>query len=59
MYKDIILILVLLLIVAGAGFYIYRAKKSGSHCVGCPHAKQCSGKSCGCGSTLKESTEGQ
>ncbi len=24
-------------------FYIYKAKKSGQKCIGCPHSKTCSG----------------
>jgi len=45
---NVILIIVLLLIAGSAGFYLYKAKKSGQHCVGCPYAKQCAGKSCSC-----------
>ncbi len=41
---DIILAIVILIIALGAALYIYRAKKRGEHCVGCPHSKQCSGK---------------
>lgn len=40
---DYIIILVIALIVGGAACYIYRAKKSGQKCVGCPHSKTCSG----------------
>jgi hypothetical protein len=42
--------LVLAVIVAILGcviFYICRAKKKGVKCIGCPYAKECSGK-CGC-----------
>jgi len=48
---DLIIILVLLAILSGAGYYVYRAKKSGQKCIGCPAAKTCSGKcsSCSCG----------
>ena len=47
---DLIVILVLVLILGGAGMYVYRAKKSGQKCIGCPSAKSCSGhcSSCGC-----------
>ena len=41
------IIIAVLLIVGGAGVYIYKAKKQGQTCVGCPHAKPCGGK-CGC-----------
>ena len=44
---DIILLAVIALIVGGAGVYIYKAKKRGAKCIGCPYAKSCSG--CGCG----------
>lgn len=49
--KNIILALVLLIIVAAIVFYLYRTKKRGQTCIGCPYAKQCGGKcagGCGC-----------
>ena len=50
---DFIIILAVLLIVGGAGFYVYRAKKNGKTCIGCPDSGKCSGScsgcSCGCG----------
>lgn len=49
---DLILIVVLLAIVGAAIFYIYKAKKRGEVCVGCPYAKQC-GK-CKCSSSNAE-----
>ena len=51
---DFIVIGVIAIIVGGASYYIYRAKKSGKRCIGCPDSKRCSGNcsSCsyGCGS---------
>ena len=44
---DYIIIAVVLVIVGLAGWYIYRAKKSGQKCVGCPYSKECSG-ACHC-----------
>ena len=44
--ENIILIALLLLIVGGASGYIYKAKKSGQKCIGCPESKTCSAKSC-------------
>ncbi len=41
--KDILVILLLLVIVAAIVCYLIRQKKRGVHCVGCPHAKSCSG----------------
>lgn len=53
MMTDIIAIIVLFLIAAGALLYIYKAKKSGAACIGCPHAGKCakshgSHSQCGC-----------
>lgn len=45
---DLLIILVLALILGGAALYIYRAKKRGQKCVGCPYSGSCGG-SCGCG----------
>ena len=48
---DIIIILVVLAIVGGSGFYVYRAKKRGQKCIGCPYAGKdgCSGSCGSCG----------
>ena len=43
---DLVLILILLLIAGGAGAYIYKAKKQGQKCIGCPYSKECGKKSC-------------
>ena len=45
---NIIAIAVLVAIIGAAGRYVYRAKKSGAKCIGCPVEGGCSGK-CGCG----------
>lgn len=46
---DFIVILVLAVILGSASFYVYKAKKNGSKCIGCSHAKDCTGcmKTCG------------
>ena len=44
---DIVVLAVIALIVGGAGLYIYKAKKNGAKCIGCPNSGSCSG--CGCG----------
>ncbi|MBQ3127055.1 MAG: FeoB-associated Cys-rich membrane protein [Clostridia bacterium] len=49
---NIILILILAAIAGAVIFYLYRQKKRGVTCVGCPYAKQCSGK-CSCGEEKK------
>ncbi len=40
---DIIVIAVVFLIVALALFYIWRSKKKGKKCIGCPYADSCHG----------------
>ena len=44
---DLVIIAVVAAILAVAGGYIYKAKKSGAKCVGCPSGG-CSSCSCGC-----------
>jgi len=44
---DIIALAVIAVIVGAAAGYLYKAKKRGVRCVGCPDADSCSGK---CGS---------
>ena len=45
---NIILVLIILLAVGGSSMYIYRAKKQGQACIGCPYSKECKSHSCGC-----------
>lgn len=45
--EDVIIAVVLLAIVIGIVWYIWREKKRGSKCIGCPYAKQCGGKCSG------------
>ena len=40
---DVIILLVLAVILGGAVFFIRRERKAGRKCIGCPHAKGCSG----------------
>ena len=44
---DFIIGAALVLVIGAIVFYLYRLKKRGQTCVGCPYAKQCSGKCCG------------
>ena len=51
---DAIIIAVLLVIIGAAAWYVYKAKKSGKKCIGCPDGCcSCSAKSsestCSCG----------
>ncbi|MBO7184807.1 MAG: FeoB-associated Cys-rich membrane protein [Oscillospiraceae bacterium] len=45
---DYILIAVIAAILGSVAFYIYKAKKSGKKCIGCPDSGSCSGKCSGC-----------
>ncbi len=49
---DIVVIAVIILIIGSAAFYIYKAKKNGKRCIGCPDSGSCSAAKCGrgCGS---------
>ena len=49
---NIIVLLVVGLVVGGAAGYIYKEKKKGVKCIGCPDSGKCSGACsgcCGCG----------
>lgn len=45
---DIIIIAAVALIVFLAGYYVYRAKKNGKKCIGCPECGSCNSKNCSC-----------
>ena len=45
---DYILIALVIAIVGGAAYYIYKAKKSGKKCIGCSNSGSCSGHCSGC-----------
>jgi len=47
---DVMSAIVLAVVIGLAALYLYRTKKSGAKCVGCPCAKECSGK---CGENQK------
>ena len=52
--ENAIVIAVLVIVVGAASWYIYKAKKSGKKCIGCPDSGTCcsgccSGCSRGCG----------
>ncbi len=41
---DIIIIVILAALIGGIVYYLYRCKKRGDACIGCPYAKQCGGR---------------
>ena len=53
--QDLIILAILAVIVGCAARYVYKAKKRGQKCIGCPEGCSCSAKaessgcSCGCG----------
>lgn len=48
---DILVLLVVGLILGAAAGYIYKEKKKGRKCIGCPDSGKCGGSCCGCGRT--------
>lgn len=42
--ENVVIIMLVLIIVGLAVFYIVREKKKGSNCIGCPYSKECGGK---------------
>lgn len=47
---DFVIVVILAVVVGSAARYVYKAKKSGAKCIGCPAGGNCSG-SCGGGET--------
>lgn len=45
--EDLIIIAVVAVLLVGAFAYLYRAKRAGKRCVGCPDGCSCGGH-CGC-----------
>lgn len=41
--ENMIILALLGLVVGGAAGYVYKEKKKGTKCIGCPHAGKCSG----------------
>lgn len=52
--EDIIIIAILILILGGAAWCIYRSRKSGKKCIGCPDSSTCSGNCSGSCSGCKK-----
>ena len=44
---DYIVIAVILAILGGAAWYIYKSKKNGRKCIGCPDGSSCASSGCG------------
>ena len=53
--ETVIAVVVVVAIVGLAVRYIYKAKKSGAKCIGCPDSGSCaSGCSCGCAPSVEQ-----
>ncbi len=44
--ENIILVLMALIIIGAVAFYLYKAKKKGKGCVGCPYCNSCNKNDC-------------
>ena len=51
---DIVILLVVLAIVGAALRYVYKEKKKGTKCIGCPDGSTCSGQCGGCRGCAQE-----
>ena len=55
---DILILLILLAIAGGIILYLYKAKKRGETCIGCPYAKECAKKhACSCADHTPKKTK--
>ena len=45
--ENLLVIGIMLVLVGAAVLYIWKEKKKGTRCIGCPSAGCCSGKGCG------------
>lgn len=57
MLMDYILLAVIVFILGGAGFYIFKAKKNGKKCIGCPDSAACSGHCAGCSACSRKGSD--
>lgn len=54
---NIFLVIIISIIVGVAALYIYKSKKAGAACIGCPYAKECASK-CKCNSQNNQNSGG-
>lgn len=55
--ENVIIVIILLLVIGTAIYYIAKSKRSGVKCIGCPSAGKCAGSGenhsgCNCGMTI-------
>lgn len=54
--ETVIGVIILTVIVGAAALYVFKAKKSGRKCIGCPESGRCNGACC-CGSEADHTEE--
>ena len=42
--ENVIAVIIIVVIIGLAALYVYKAKKNGVKCIGCPHGSVCAGK---------------
>ena len=47
---NLIVIAVLVVVIGGAAIYVFKQRKKGVKCIGCPNGNDCSGNCCSCDS---------
>ena len=52
--ETAIVVIILVAVIGLAGWYVYKAKKSGKKCIGCPDGGSCGKSGCGCCGETKE-----
>lgn len=43
---NVVVVLILIILIGSACMYIYKSKKRGVNCIGCPYSQSCSGGCC-------------
>ena len=56
MIQNVIAVAAIVLVIGFAVFYVYRSKKNGKRCIGCPGGGACDSCGCTC-DTRKSGTE--
>lgn len=51
---NVIVIAIVAVVIGAICFYLYRQKKNGAKCIGCPYSKECSGNCGGCKTAQKD-----
>ncbi len=57
MIENIVTVAIIVVVLGLAGLYVYKAKKSGKKCIGCPASGSCGAKgscSCSCGNSKEK-----